>query len=214
MSGETVPETASADGTALRRIGQELPGAELWFHPHWLDAAEATSLQRRLATEVPWQVHRLRLFGREVDAPRLSCWMGDAQARYRYSGTTFLPEPWMPVLAPLQQRLAAELGLAFNSVLLNRYRDGRDAMGWHSDDEPELGPRPVIASISLGGTRRFTLKSRRRDVEARLALELPHGSLLVMAGDTQQVYRHALPRTARQVEERINLTFRYIRPRD
>ena len=104
-----------------------------------------------------------------------------------------------------------EAGAPFNSVLANLYRDGRDAMGWHSDDEPELGSAPVIASVSLGATRRFVLK-HRRDAARKLVLELAPGSLLVMAGDTQRNYRHALPRTARPVGERINLTFRCLRP--
>jgi alkylated DNA repair dioxygenase AlkB len=97
----------------------------------------------------------------------------------------------------------------FNSVLANRYRDGRDAMGWHRDDEPELGPQPVIASISLGATRRFRLKADDAAVPP-LSLDLPHGSLLVMRGLTQSRFRHALPRTAKPVGERINLTFRRI----
>jgi alkylated DNA repair dioxygenase AlkB len=107
--------------------------------------------------------------------------------------------------------LAGELRVDFNSVLANLYRDGRDSMGWHSDDEPELGAQPVIASLSLGSTRRFVLK-HRRDPSRKFALELPHGSLLLMRGATQANYRHALPRTARPVGPRINLTFRRISP--
>lgn len=110
--------------------------------------------------------------------------------------------------APLRTRLADELGVDFNSVLANRYRDGRDRMGWHADDEPELGDRPCIASLSLGATRRFSLKARQGD--DRLTLALPHGSLLLMRGHTQRNYRHALPPTARPVGGRINLTFRHI----
>src|SRR5690606_30273743 len=117
--------------------------------------------------------------------------------------------PWSAALSDLRDRLERELGTGFNSVLANLYRDGRDAMGWHSDDEPELGPAPVIASVSLGATRRFVLKHRRKP-DRKLALELPAGSLLVMAGATQRNYRHALPRTARPVGGRINLTFRSI----
>jgi alkylated DNA repair dioxygenase AlkB len=113
-------------------------------------------------------------------------------------------------LVPVRDRLREMLGADFNSVLVNRYRDGRDRMGWHSDDEPELGPQPVIASISLGAARRFTLKPRGEG--APLALDLPHGSLLVMRGDTQAHYRHALPATTRPVGERVNLTFRRILP--
>ncbi len=186
-----------------------LPGADIGFDPHWLPPAEADALLARLLQAVPWEVHRIRLFGREVDSPRLSCWIGDPDARYRYSGTVFEPRPWPEVLFPVRQRLDRTLGVAFNSVLANRYRDGRDAMGWHRDAEPELGPRPVIASLSLGATRRFSLKGS--GVHARtLSLDLTHGSLLVMRGQTQSNYRHALPRTAKPVGERINLTFRRI----
>ena len=130
------------------------------------------------------------MFGREVDSPRLSCWIGDPEAVYTYSRTRFVPHPWPASLLPLRERLSDELGVAFNSVLANLYRDGRDRMGWHSDDEPELGPRPVIASVSLGATRRFSLKPRAGGASRHL--DLPHGSLLVMAGDTQAAWRHAL----------------------
>ena len=186
-----------------------LPGAGLAFDPHWLPATEADASFASLLAQVPWEVHRIRLFGREVDSPRLSCWIGDAGTAYTYSGKRFAPHAWPAVLQSLRARLVLGLGIDFNSVLANRYRDGRDAMGWHADDEPELGPRPVIASLSLGATRRFVLKSRGAPVQ-RLALDLPHGSLLVMRGETQRHYRHALPRTARPVGERINLTFRRI----
>ncbi len=188
----------------------DLAGAELTLDPAWLPSAEADALFDALLTGVVWEVHRIRMFGREIDSPRLSCWIGDPGAAYTYSRTRFEPHPWLPELRPIRTRLRETLGIDFNSVLANRYRDGRDAMGWHSDDEPELGLRPVIASISLGATRRFALKPRAEGGH-RLALDLPHGSLLVMGGDTQTHYRHALPRTARPVGERINLTFRRIR---
>ena len=186
-----------------------LPGAELRFAPAWLAAAEASALLVSLREEIRWESHRIRLFGREVDSPRLSCWIGDEGAAYAYSGARFQPHPWPAALLLIRERLADELDCAFNSVLANRYRDGRDCMGWHSDDESELGLRPLIASLSLGATRRFVLK-HRREPSRKLELELPHGSLLVMGGDTQRNYRHALPRTARMVGERINLTFRRI----
>jgi alkylated DNA repair dioxygenase AlkB len=177
--------------------------------PRFLAADEARHAQQALTAEVPWSVHRIRLFGREVESPRLSCWMGEAA--YRYSGTTFEPLAWTPAVLALKGRVEAAAGAAFNSVLLNRYRDGRDGMGWHSDDEPELGPEPLIASLSLGATRRFLI--RRRTDGARFALELPSGSLLIMSGASQRDYRHALPKTRRCVGERINLTFRRILPR-
>lgn len=186
-----------------------LAQAELAFDPYWLPGHEADALLRALLDEIPWEVHRIRLFGREVDSPRLSCWIGDPDARYTYSGTAFEPRPWPASLLPVRARLARACGVDFNSVLANRYRDGRDHMGWHSDSEAGLGPRPAIASLSLGAVRRFALK-HRTDPARKRVLDLPHGSLLLMRGETQRHYRHALPRTARPVGERINLTFRRI----
>ena len=202
----TIPLPLAANGH-----NTSLPGAHLDYRPAWLAGAEADARFDALRSSLPWSVHRIRMFGRMVDSPRLSAWVGDADAVYRYSGTDFTPHPWTAALSDLRLRLQDELDTPFNSVLANLYRDGRDAMGWHSDDEPELGPQPVIASVSLGAARRFLLK-HRQDPALRSALALPHGSLLVMAGDTQRHYRHALPRTARAVGPRINLTFRWIDP--
>ena len=173
----------------------------------WLGRDASCALFDALIDGVPWSVHRLRLFGREVDSPRLSCWMGDEGASYSYSGTRFTPHPWLPALAAVRARLDREFDAGFNSVLANLYRDGRDAMGWHRDDEPELGDSPVIASLSLGATRRFLLKTGAGE---RHAFELAQGDLLLMSGDSQRRYRHALPRTAKPVGPRINLTFRRI----
>lgn len=188
-----------------------LADASLQMDPAWLPAGRADALMAELREDLDWEVHRIRMFGRMVDSPRLSSWIGDAGASYVYSGTRFEPRPWHRALLQLRGELRALLGIDFNSVLANLYRDGRDAMGWHSDDERELGPAPVIASISLGATRRFAFK-HRRDPGRKLAIDLPSGSLLVMRGDTQSNYRHALPRTARAVSDRINLTFRHIQP--
>jgi alkylated DNA repair dioxygenase AlkB len=191
----------------------ELPGADLAFDPGWLSGDAATTLFRRLRDGVAWESHRIRVYGREFDPPRLSCWIGDPDARYRYSGQWFEPRPWTPELAALRDRLADELDVPFNSVLANLYRAGRDGMGWHRDAEPELGDAPVIASISLGAVRRFRLRpyTKHTVADARAwSIDLPHGSLLVMRGDTQRHYQHALPKTARAVGERINLTFRRI----
>lgn len=186
----------------------ELPGATLDWAPGFLDPGEAADLLARLEREVPWERHVLRMFGRELPSPRLSCWIGDAHARYTYSGVRFDPRPWTPTLSALRARIGAACASPFDSVLANRYADGADAMGWHADDEPELGPRPVIASLSLGATRRFAL--RHRASGAKRTLELVPGSLLVMRGDTQTAWQHALPRTARPCGLRINLTFRRI----
>lgn len=170
---------------------------------------EAGTLDDVLERQVDWQIHRIRMFGKWVDAPRLSCWIGDPGAAYRYSGQHFEPHAWPDALVPLRERLQAELGVPFNSVLANLYRDGRDAMGWHSDDEPELGPEPVIASVSLGATRRFVLR-RRDDHAVKQTFALTSGSLLVMRGTCQREWQHALTRTVRPVGRRINLTFRHI----
>lgn len=184
------------------------PDGPFYWAPGFWPRAQADRLLAALLAEPAWSRHRVRLFGREHLAPRLSAWHGDQGARYRYSGTWHEPQPWTPALAGVRDRLAAVLGEAFNAVLANRYRDGADAMGWHRDDEAELGAQPLIASASFGATRRFLL--RHRDGR-REALALGHGSLLVMAGNCQAHWRHALPRTARPVAERINLTFRQVR---
>ena len=188
-----------------------LPGAELLWDPAWLAPASADALMAQLQQQIPWETHRIRMFGRWLDSPRRSCWIGDAGASYVYSGARFEPRPWPQALSGLREPLQQATGVAFNSVLANLYRDGRDAMGWHADDEPELGLRPVIASLSLGQTRRFKLK-HRQDPARQLDLDLGPGSLLVMRGDTQAQFKHALPRSARPMGPRINLTFRLICP--
>lgn len=192
-----------------------LPDADVALWPYWLDPVEADALFAELRQAVAWETHRIRLFGRELDTPRLSCWIGDPGASYTYSRTRFEPQPWPTVLAALRGRLEQACAARFNSVLANLYRDGNDAMGWHSDDEPELGEQPVIASLSLGAARRFRFRRRRARGEPAQpgdtsGLLLPHGSLLRMAGATQRLYRHDLPRMRGLDAPRINLTFRRI----
>ena len=187
-----------------------LPQAELLFDPAFLPAAEADALLAQLTAEVAWEQRAIRLFGQAIPQPRLTAWYGDPAARYTYSGLSWEPLPWTPTLLSLRQRIAAATNAPLNSVLLNRYRDGRDSMGWHSDDEPALGPAPVIASLSLGATRRFRLRPRAGLPHSPFGLDLPSGSLLLMRGPTQQHWQHALPKTARPVGPRLNLTFRWI----
>jgi alkylated DNA repair dioxygenase AlkB len=189
-----------------------LPGADVTFAPGWLGRDEADALLAAVIDEIPWEVHRLRMFGRWVDAPRLNAWIGDAGASYRYSGNTFEPRPWTPALAELRDRVQLACGASFNSVLANLYRDGSDRMGWHSDDEPELGPEPVIASVSLGAERAFRFRAKAGgDV---LSIELTHGSLLCMGAGAQRLYKHELPARKRVAAPRVNLTFRFIQPAD
>ncbi|WP_036143928.1 alpha-ketoglutarate-dependent dioxygenase AlkB family protein [Luteibacter sp. 9135] len=188
----------------------DLPGAEVDIAPAWLPRDEADALLASLLATLPWEVHRIRMFGRQVDSPRLSAWIGDADAAYRYSGTRFVPHPWLAPLRMLRDRVATACGTSFNSVLANLYRNGADRMGWHSDDEPELGPEPIIASVSLGAPRTF--RFRHTAGGPAVAVELPHGSLLRMAGATQRLYKHELPARRRVDAPRINLTFRQVAP--
>lgn len=188
----------------------ERPDADLRYAPAWLTRESADGLFATLRESIAWERHRIHLFGRVVEAPRLSCWIGDAGATYVYSRTSHEPRAWPDCLRPIRERLRREYGVDFNGVLANCYRDGRDAMGWHADDEPQIDASAPIASLSLGAARRFVLR-RRDDHTQRYGIELTHGSLLVMAAGMQQVWQHALPRTARAVGARINLTFRRIR---
>lgn len=188
----------------------DLPDATVTYDPAFLPPAEADALLAAILQQVRWEQHHVLIAGKRIPSPRLSAWYGEPGVAYRYSGTTYRATGWAPALEALRERLAAHTGTHFDSVLVNRYRSGADSMGWHSDDERELGSRPVIASVSLGATRRFALKHRtRKDVEP-VRLELVHGSLLVMSGETQAHWRHAVPKTMRPVDERVNLTFRRI----
>ena len=182
------------------------------FHyiPHFLPAPEAAALLHELLENVAWEQRSIRLFGQQFPQPRLTAWYGEAEARYAYSGLVWEPQPWLPALARLRQRLEAATGHAFNSALLNRYRTGQDSMGWHADDEPELGPAPAIASLSLGAVRRFRLRPRPGTAGAAFGLDLAPGSLLLMHPGAQARWQHALPKTARPVDERLNLTFRWV----
>jgi len=188
------------------------PAGQVIYSPDWLEQTAADDLEARLTDELDWQQRTIRLFGREVMQPRLVAFHGQAGVCYRYSGRTLEAQAWPDSLALLAERLSTELGSPFNSVLCNLYRDGQDAMGWHADDEAELGDDPVIASISLGAQRKFRLKPRDPgavDCEP-LLLEPQHGSLIVMAGDLQRHWLHCVPRTRQPVGPRINLTFRSI----
>jgi alkylated DNA repair dioxygenase AlkB len=174
----------------------------------FIDTATADELLRELLGVVPWKQEHLRLYGRAIPFPRLTAWYGDPGAVYTYSGIVNEPRAWTAGLARLRDRLHVALGVRFNSALLNLYRTGSDGMGWHADDEPELGEGPVIASISLGATRRFELRRLPKGDTRGLALE--HGSLLVMSGETQRCWKHQVPKETTVRAPRVNLTFRVI----
>ncbi len=177
------------------------------YYPNWV--ANADQLFALLREEIAWEQQILTLYGRTMPTPRLTAWIGDSA--YRYSGIVNEPAPWTETLAKLRERLRHELGVDFNSCLANLYRDGTDSVGYHSDDEPELGPRPTIASISLGDRRRFML--RHRTTGARWSWDLGEGDLLVMRDESQSDYAHAVPKTSRPVGPRMNLTFRRFQTR-
>jgi alkylated DNA repair dioxygenase AlkB len=175
------------------------------YRPSWVP--DHAALLDRLNAEIAWEQPEITLFGRTVPTPRLTAWMGDAA--YAYSGVVNQPKPWPAALAALRERLGTELGVDVNSCLANLYRDGSDSMGFHSDDEPALGPEPTIASVSLGDRRRFVL--RHRATRERWTWDLGGGDLLVMRDESQRDYAHAVPKTARPVGPRMNLTFRVFR---
>ena len=188
-----------------------LPAAHLSLWHNWLESDQEQAMLVQLQQELEWSQDCIMMFGKSVKIPRSQVWMGDAHCRYRYSGTTFEPRAWHPKLQVLAQRLSAFLGQPFNCALLNFYADGQQHMGWHADNEPELGHDPVIASVSLGAIRRFELKHRLHSWQ--LALDLTPGSLLVMADGCQQHWLHRLPKQSRVKQARLNLTFRYIEPK-
>lgn len=173
----------------------------------YLGVAEADALLDALTGELAWEQRTVTMYGKTHPVPRLTAWCGEIA--YTYSGITHPPAPWPAELAALRQRLEDDLGIAYNCVLGNLYRDGRDHLGWHADDEGLFGERPVIASISLGGERRFAM--RHADDGSRVTVPLRHGSLLVMAGTMQAHWRHCVPATTREAAPRFNLTFRSAR---
>lgn len=191
----------------------ELPGASLRYWRGWIPAESAAALCQSLQNNLPWQQPHIHIAGKRRQIPRLQVWMGQQGAAMRYSGTTFDPLPWIAEVEALKRGLLAQLGVSFNSVLINLYRDGEDSVGWHADDEKELGNEPMIASLSLGATRKFSLKPKDGSVKP-LHIDLYSGDLLVMEKQTQRNWLHCLPKDknlrAGPSAARINLTFRTI----
>jgi alkylated DNA repair dioxygenase AlkB len=160
----------------------------------------------RLIAQTEWRSELITVWGKQHRQPRLTAWHGDAA--YTYSGLRLEPQPFTPLQQHIRGAVEAACGRRFNSVLLNYYRDGRDSMGMHSDNEPELGPEPAIASVSFGAERTFTL--HHKNSGERLRIALTDGSLLLMSGKLQHYWLHGIKKTARPVGARVNLTFRYI----
>ncbi|MDX1719737.1 MAG: alpha-ketoglutarate-dependent dioxygenase AlkB [Salegentibacter mishustinae] len=186
-----------------------LPDAELEYFPNFLNKEKADLLLQKLLKEVPWHQQNIKLFGKEIPQPRLTAFYAEQGISYTYSGLQLKPNSFSTELWELKQKTQELSGYDFNTCLANLYRHGNDSMGWHADDEKVLGKNPVIASISLGGIRRFQFK-HKTNKDLKESIELQHGSLLIMKGSMQHFWKHQLPKTKKEVAPRINLTFRKI----
>lgn len=187
----------------------KLQDAELHYHPAFYDKAESDRIFKTLLETIEWKQDKIMMYGKELPLPRLSAWYGDNNKPYTYSGITLNPLPWTDELLQIKEKIETEAKVKFSSVLLNRYRDGQDYVGWHTDAEKELGKNPVIGSVNFGATRKFQLR-RIDDHKEKFEVELKHGTFLVMQGSTQHFWQHQVPKTATKIGERLNLTFRVI----
>ena len=185
------------------------PGADLTLDPHLFSPADAERLFHELHATSAWRHDTIHRYGRQMPVPRLTAWFGQRKFSYTYSGIRMDPTPWTEPMLEVKAAVEAATGVQFNSALANLYRDGQDSVAWHADDETELGPRPIIASVSFGATRPFQLR-RHDDHSTRLSIPLTPGSLLVMGGATQHHWQHRIAKTAKPTAPRINLTFRQI----
>lgn len=179
-------------------------GGRLLYDPSFCSPEEADALFAWLRTEVVWKQETAR--GNPL--PRLNAWFADGGLAYRYSGLSHAGTGWLPELEAIKEAVESAAGERFNSLLLNRYRDGQDSIGFHTDAEPELGENPAVATVSFGSVREFVLKHKK--AKEKLSYQLEHGSLLVMGGTSQHHWLHAVPKTEEPVGERISLTFRLI----
>ena len=188
----------------------DLDHAHIWYQEQFIETNEANRLLQHLINHIPYRQDHIFLFGKQILQPRLTCWMADQEFSIKYSGLKMEPTPWESEVYRIKQKVEQATGETYNSVLINYYRNGQDSMGWHADNEVELGQDPKIASVSLGVARRFSLKlnsnleAHKRDYH----LDLGHGSLLFMGAGTQPNYKHQVPKRQRLNGPRINLTFR------
>lgn len=203
---------ASLNFDSMRQAGfcrSHITDGTLWLKRQFYDAQTATDLLDTLIEETHWEQPIVRMGARKIPSPRLSAWYGERDAIYTYSRMVNIPLPMTSFLEAVRDDLQTAIGIRFNSVLLNYYRDGQDSIGWHRDNEPELGKEPVIASLSLGETRRF----RMQHIQCkgmRSSVDLETGSMLVMADKTQQYWSHCVPKSKVRNGARVNLTFRSI----
>ena len=185
----------------------DLPDADIVYYPGFFAAEEADKIFSQLLNEIPWQQDNIKVYGKIHAQPRLTALFGNDGKPYSYSNITMIPQPWNVLLQKIKLRIEAVCGVSFTTVLLNLYRDGKDSNGWHADNEKELGKNPVIASLSFGAERIFQL---RHNSKLKQSIILENGSLLLMKGTTQHYWKHQIPKTAKPIGPRINLTFRVI----
>ena len=191
------------------KITFDLPDAEIEYYPDFFSETEAHSSFHQLLEEIPWQQDNITIFGKTYEQPRLTALFGNEGKPYSYSNIIMPPHPWNELLLNIKLKVEKTTGHTFTSVLLNLYRDGKDSNGWHADNEKELGQNPIIASVSFGEKRTFQLKHNVIK-EAKQNIILENGSLLLMKGTTQHYWKHQIPKTAKPINQRINLTFRTI----
>jgi alkylated DNA repair dioxygenase AlkB len=184
-------------------------GGQTYFYPKFFSQAESDIYFRHLLLEIEWKQQPIKMFGKEVMQPRLTAWYGDAGKSYTYSGITMQPRLWTGILTEIKQKIEVIAQVHFTSALLNLYRDGKDSMGWHRDNERELGINPVIGSVSFGVTRRFQLRNYA-DKKNIQSIDLTHGSFLLMSGETQHNWEHRVSKTDQLKDSRINITFRIL----
>ena len=179
------------------------------YYENYFNPESSHRLMSKLATDILWKRETATVWGKKIVMKRKVAWYGDEGKSYTYSGINLQPNPWSPELLELKSAIEKEANTSFSSVLLNRYRDGKDYVGWHTDAEKELGQNPIIGSVNFGASRKFQLR-RIHNPKEKFEVELGHGSLLVMMGETQHYWQHQVPKTAKKIEDRINLTFRKI----
>lgn len=187
----------------------DLPGADVIYYPDFLQQDEAAQFYDIIEKETNWQQDDIKVFGKVYAQPRLTALFADNEKPYSYSNIIMYPSVFTSALSEIKKRIEAIACVSFTTCLLNLYRDGKDSNGWHSDDEKELGEKPTIASVSLGGSRVFKLRNKD-DHSIKTQLTLEAGSLLLMKGETQHNWQHQIPKTVKTVEPRVNLTFRII----
>lgn len=189
-------------------IHYDLPDADMILFENIFSDKESQNLHQNLIDHIQWRQDKIKIFGKLIDQPRLTAFYGDTDKEYSYSGIVMKPIDWNEDLLFIKNRVEEIAKINFTSVLLNYYRDGKDSMGWHSDDEKELGQNPVIGSVSFGESRVFQMRHKIR--KERVDIPLTNGSILLMRGATQHFWQHQIPKSSKQLQSRINLTFRNI----